>query len=304
MDVLDSLEQILQKDKGVITKIDVLEKNIAVELVIFFQSGKEQFSTVNNKNYSYYLSSNAIDILKSIVNEQQTVLIESAYGYYDSGRTYLIFLYDLVMLCWCLDKLGSNFQSLKNVTNGERELLHNRIVLQTSIQLNKKFNNLEFEKGLNGRYPDLFANNYYFEIKTVNTPVLSQEDYKLFFKNFERQFKHGQGQISNKGIIFMGFWSKRVNNELLEYFPNLVKTNFDELKNNHTILVLEGNKPLCDYYVQIPTSNVLELISDYCTGGHKRLPSMTYGNDMMRQGFPYSVRGNDPSHISFSFKMS
>lgn len=299
----DTIDQIMQNDKGVIKKIDVVEREGLIDLVIFFESGKEQHTCLNDMKYPYHLTSDSIEILKSIVSTQQAVLIKCASGYYDSGRTYLIFLYDLVTLCWFLDKLGTDFKPLEKMDNGDRELLHNRIVSQIAVQLDEKYNDLEFEKKLYGRRPDLFANNTHIEIKTINTPVLDTKDYETFYDNFERQFNKAKEQTSNKGVIIMGFWSKRINNELKEYFSGLINDDLEDIDKNKTVIILDGDAPLRDRYLVIPTSSVLDLIGDYCKGGYKKVDPMAYVKTMMRKGFPYNIVGTEPSHISFVYKM-
>lgn len=299
----DLVDKIIQDNKGEIKKISVKHRNNQTDLIIFFKSGKEQYTCLTDKKYVYHLSTKSIEILKSIVSKQQKVLINCAIGYYDSGRDYLIFLYDLVTLCWFLDNLSEDFESLTNMDNGDRELLHNRLVSQLAFQLNEKYGDIKSEENFNGRHPDLFTNTTHIEIKTVLSLVLSKEDYVTFYDDFERQFNKAKGQISNNGMIIIGFWSKRINNELQEYFSDKLTSHIHDVKKNITIIVLDGNTPLRDRYVVIPTDFVLELIKDYCENGHEKINPVAYLNTMMRTGFPYSIRGTDPSHISFMMKM-
>ena len=100
--------------------------------------------------------------------------------------------------------------------------------------------------------------------KPVNRDDPLAHLYQKFFISFERQFEKARQQIHNDGMIIVGFWSKRINNELKEYFSDKIINNLPEIQKNTTVLVLEGNKPLEEYYVCIPTNQALELIKNYC----------------------------------------
>ena len=90
---------------------------------------------------------------------------------------------------------------------------------------------------------------------------------------------------------------------LEEYFSGLIKDDLEDIEKNKTVIILDGDVPLRDHYLVIPTSSMLDLIGDYCKGGYKRVDPMAYMKTMMRKGFPYNIVGTEPSHISFVYKM-
>ena len=129
--------------------------------------------------------------------------------------------------------------------------------------------------------------------KPVNRNDLLAELYQKFFISFERHFKKATSQIHNDGMIIIGFWSKRINNELKEYFSNKIVNNLPDLQKNTIVLVLEGDKPLEEHYVCIPTNQVLELIKNYCDGGRNLVDPMAYMTSMIRNGFPKTTSNQD-----------
>lgn len=293
------MQQIKKQEDDEVKRIYVEENDKQTNLTLTFQSGSEQYATLTNEDYEYHLSTNSIEILKYIITERQKDAVICANGYYKSGRDYQIFLYDLVTLCWFLENLPNDFDPLKKINNGDKELLHNRLVSQLAFKYKKIYNGVEFEKKNRGHIPDLHMANIDVEIKTILNPVISEEDYKSFYDNFKRQFQKAVGQVNNQGMIVIGFWSKRINNELREYFSNLLHDEPINVKNNTAVIVLEGDVPLLDYYVVIPSNYVLEIIGNYCNGGYRRVDPMAYMKTMMRNGFPYQKRFSNPSDVFF-----
>jgi len=299
------MKRIKQNESEEIEKIFIQDNKSIKELVIQFKSGNKELSELTNLQYPYHLSQNAISILEYILNNNQEELISCANGYYDSGRDYYIFRYDLSVLCWLLEKLPDEFQLLKNIQRDGNELLHNRLVSQLAYELQKKYSsNPEYEKNFQGSNPDLYSNLIHIEVKTVLSSMMDDkkpvnkddplaELYQKFFISFERHFKKATSQIHNDGMIIIGFWSKRINNELKEYFSNKIVNNLPDLQKNTTVLVLEGDKPLEEHYVCIPTNQALELMKNYCDSGHNLVDPMAYGTSMMRNGFPKTTSNRD-----------
>lgn len=305
----DLMKRIKKDEENLVMKIYVKENGKENNLVLRFQNGSEQYAELTNEEYEYRLTKKSIEILKYIVSKRQGDVVSCARGYYKSGRDYLIFLYDLVTLCWLLEKLPDDFHKLKDVNKDERELLHNRLVSQLAFKYKQRNDNVEFEKKNLGHKPDLCINNIFVEIKSILSAVIATKDkgielsYKDFYSDFERQYKKAIGQTSNQGMIVMGFWSKRINNELREYFIDSLSKEPIVIEKDKTIIVLEGDKPLEDYYVVIPSKFVLEKIGNYCNGGYQNVDPMTYMKTMMRKGFPLNKSTSDLSDMSVIFRM-
>lgn len=306
MDEYEKLtNRIKQNESEEIEKIFIQDNKSIKELVIQFKSGNKELSELTNTDYPYHLSQNALYILEYILNNNQEELISCANGYYNSKRDYYIFLYDLSALCWLLEKLPDEFQLLKNIQSDGNELLHNRLVSQLSFVLQNKYSTkLEYEKNFRGSNPDLFCNSTHIEVKTVLSSMMNDkkslnkfeplsELYQKFFISFERHFKKAIRQIHNDGMIIVGFWSKRINNELKEYFSDKIVNNFPNIQKGTTVLVIEGDKPLEEHYVYLHTTQVLDLIKNYCDHGHNLVNPMAYSKTMMRVGFPKQISNND-----------
>jgi len=171
-------------------------------------------------------------------------------------------------------------------------LLHNRLTVQLAFEYQKRFSQIEYEKDFHGSNPDLFINSVHIEVKTILLSMVKSE-YQKFYDSFERQFEKARSQIHNDGMIIMAFWSKRINNELKEYFRDLVVDELTNIEKNITVLVIEGDKPLKEHYICLPIEQTLELTKNYCDGGHNRVDSMAYTGTMMRNGFPKQTSTHD-----------
>lgn len=299
------MNRIKQNESEEIEKIFIQDNKSIKELVIQFKSGNKELSELTNTEYPFHLSQNALSVLEYILNNNQEELILCANGYYNSGRDYYIFRYDLSVLCWLLEKLPDEFQLLKNIQSDGNELLHNRLVSQLAFVLQKKYSTKpEYEKNFKGSNPDLFCNSTHIEVKTILSSMMDDkkpvnkddplaELYQKFFISFERHFKKAIGQIHNDGMIIIGFWSKRINNELKEYFSGKIVNDLPDIQKGTTVLVIEGDTPLEEHYVCIPTNQALELMKNYCDHGRNLVNPMAYMTTMMRNGFPKQTSNRD-----------
>jgi len=286
------MNRVNQHNAEEIEKIYLETNNSQKQLIIKFKSGNKELSDLTNTQYPYHLSEKSIILLEYIVSNNQEELISCAKGYFNSGRDYHIFLYDLSSLCWLLEKLPDKFQLLKKIQSEGNELLHNRLIVQLAFESQKRFSQIEYEKDFHGSNPDLFINSVHIEVKTILVSMV-ETDYQKFYDSFERQFEKARSQIHNDGMIIMGFWSKRINNELKEYFKDLVVDELTNIKKNITVLVIEGDTPLNEHYIYLTTEQTLELIKNYCDGGHNLVDPMAYVKTMMRNGFPKQTITHD-----------
>ena len=288
----DIRNRIDQYNTDEVEKIYLETNNSVKQLIIKFKTGNKELSDLTNTQYTYHLSKKSIILLEVIIRNNQDELISCAKGYFRSGRDYYIFFYDLVSLCWLLEKLPEKFQLLKKIQSDGNELLHNRLTAQLSFEYQKKFPQIEYEKDFHGSKPDLFINSIHSEVKTILVSMVDT-DYQEFYDAFERQFEKARSQIHNDGMIIMGFWSKRINNELKEYFRDLVVDELPNIEKNVTVLVIEGDIPLKEHYICLTTAETLELIKNYCDVGHNRVDPMAYVKTMMRNGFPKQTITHD-----------
>ena len=288
----DIRNRINQYNTDEVEKIYLETNNSVKQLIIKFKSGNKELSDLTNTQYTYHLSEKSIILLEDIISNNQDELISCAKGYFKSGRDYYIFFYDLSLLCWLLEKLPDRFQRLKKIQSDGNELLHNRLTVQLAFEYQKRFSQIEYEKDFHGSNPDLFINSVHIEVKTILVSM-AETDYQKFYDSFERQFEKARSQIHNDGMIIMAFWSKRINNELKEYFKGSIADELTNIEKNITVLVIEGDKPLKEHYVCLTAEQTLELIKNYCDGGHNLVDPMAYMKTMMRNGFPKQTSTND-----------
>ena len=288
----DIRNRIDQYNTDEVEKIYLETNNSVKQLIIKFKSGNKELSDLTNTQYTYHLSEKSIILLEDIIDNNQDELISCAKGYFRSGRDYYIFFYDLASLCWLIEKLPDRFQRLKKIQSDGNELLHNRLTVQLAFEYQKRFSQIEYEKDFHGSKPDLFINSVNIEVKNILVSM-AETDYQEFYDSFKRQFEKARRQIHNDGMIIMGFWSKRINNELKEYFKSSVEDKLTNIEKNITVLVIEGDKPLKEHYICLPIEQTLESIKNYCDGGHNQVDPMAYMKTMMRNGFPKQTSTHD-----------
>ena len=280
-----------------------LDKQKDQKLIIDLDSGNKEYVTLNDSTYPVNLSDSSLSILDEIVTEQQNKLIKCVKDYGQSGRDPYFFLYDLVSLCVYIDNLPERFNKLKKIAPTDDELLHNRIHAELGSGYQKQNKSLGFEKeNTKKRIPDLHVDSLDVEIKTITKPVLTDEDRISFSKSFRNSQDAALSQVDDGGMIVIGMWSQRMNNELKAYFSNLCFTSLPQVGSNKTILVLEGDKVFEDYFVVLPSNQSQNIIYEFAKSGYKRIDPMSYMNRMSHEGFPHGRITSD-SGMMYSRKM-
>ena len=265
-----------------------LDKQKDQKLIIDLDSGNKEHVTLNDSTYPVNLSDSSICILDEIVTGQQNRLLKCVTDYRQSGRDTYFFLYDLVSLCVYVDQLPERFNKLKKIAPTDDELLHNRIHAELGVGYQTQNKSLGFEEeNTKKRIPDLHIDSLDVEIKTITKPVLSDEDRVSFSKSFRNSHDTALSQIDDGGMIVIGMWSQRINNELKVYFNNICFTTLPQVGSNKTVLVLEGEKVFEDYFVTLPSNQAQDLIREFAESGYKRIDPMSYMSSMSRKGFPH-----------------
>ena len=265
-----------------------LEKTKDQKIIIDLDSGNKEHVILNDSTYPVNLSDSSLLILDEIVTEQQDRLIKCLKDYSQSGRDTYFFLYDLVSLCAYIDNLPERFNKLKKIAPTDDELLHNRIHAELGLGYKKQNKSLGFEEeNTKKRIPDLHIDSLDVEIKTITKPVLTDEDRISFSKSFRNSHDSAMSQIDDGGMIVIGMWSQRMNNEFKAYFNNLCFTTLPQVGTNKTVLVLEGDKVFEDYFVVLPSNRAQDLIYEFARSGYKKIDPMSYMNRMSREGFPH-----------------
>jgi len=258
------------------------------KLIVDLDSGNKEHVTLNDSTYPIGLTDSSLSILNDIVTNQQTRLLKCVIDYRQSGRDTYFFLYDLVSLCVYVDELPERFNKLKKIAPTDDELLHNRIHAELGVGYQTQNKSLGFEKkNTKQRVPDMHIDSKDVEIKTITSPVLSDEDRISFSKSFRNSHDTALSQIDDGGMIVIGMWSQRINNELKAYFGNLCFTALPQVGSNKTVLVLEGDKVFEDYFVTLPSNQAEDLIREFAESGYKKIDPMSYMSSMSRKGFPH-----------------
>lgn len=264
------------------------------KLIVDLDSGNKEHVTLNDSTYPIGLSDSSLSILNEIVTSQQTRLLKCVVDYRQSERDTYFFLYDLVSLCVYVEKLPKRFNKLKKIAPTDDELLHNRIHAELGVGYQSQNKSLGFEKeNSKQRVPDLYIDSLDVEIKTITSPVLTDEDRISFSRSFRNSHDSALSQIDDGGMIVIGMWSQRINNELRAYFGNSCSPTIPQVQHDKTVLVLEGDKIFEDYFMTLPSDQAQEIIREFSESGYKRIDPMSYMSRMSRTGFPHG-RINKP----------
>ena len=257
------------------------------KLFLNLDDGDSEFIKFNDERCFLKLSENEYLILKDVIDNQQNNLRICGNEYFLGGRDYCFFLYDISSLVWYLGKLPSKFNRLKKIKPSDDELLHNRVHAEIAFFLDQNQKNPEFEReNSKGKLPDLHFDNKDVEVKTIKSYFNNdRESFLKFSRSFRTQHEKALDKIDQNGIIIVGFWSKTMNNNLRAYFRGLHSTEI-KLKENTTILILDGEKTLQDYFVHIPTKYAQECIREFAERGYRRISPYSYGDSIRREGFP------------------
>jgi len=264
------------------------------KLIVDLDSGNKEHVTLNDSTYSIGLTDSSLSILNEIVTNQQTRLLKCVIDYRQSGRDTYFFLYDLVSLCVYVEKLPERFNKLKKIAPTDDELLHNRIHAELGVEYQSQNKSLGFEKeNSKQRVPDLHIDSLDVEIKTITSPVLTDDDRISFSRSFRNSHDSALSQIDDKGMIVIGMWSQRINNELRTYFGNSCSTTIPQVQQDKTVLVLEGDKIFEDYFMTLRSDQAQKIIREFAESGYKRIDPLSYMRQMSRKGFPHG-RINKP----------
>jgi len=257
------------------------------ELSLKLENGDAEIIDFNNERCSLNLNETEYDMLKNLIDDQQKNLCICGSEYFLNGRDFCFFLYDISSLVWYLGKLSSKFNKLKKIKPSDDELLHNRIHAEIAFHLQNIGKNPCFERtNSKEKVPDLHFEDKDIEIKTIKSSISNDEEsFKKFSRSFRTQHDKALDKIDEGGIIIMGFWSTVMNNNLRAYFNGLCSSQI-QLKENTTIIVLDGRKTLQDYFIHIPTKYAQECIREFAEGGYKKISPHAYGDSIRREGFP------------------
>lgn len=270
------------------TKLSVIEKNNDKEIELELDSNFTEFASLNDKQIPVNLTNSGFELLKEIVKQNNSALLDLANEYQTTGREFYSFLYDTVSLVWYLDKLPNKFRKLAENFTNVGDLMHNRLQAQIAYGYHISGHSVDLETPKSsGSKPDLNIDNVDTEIKTIIS--LGENDQKSF-KDFARRLRtrHDEAiaQIEGDGMVFISLWSHVMNNIFKEYFTSRYSTSLPDIKKGNTVLVLEGINAFEDYFSIFQSNQICDEIDQFALSGYRFLNDFSHLGYFRRSGFP------------------
>lgn len=295
-------------DDEQITELFLIENNDQMKLGAKLNNGMNLTLSFDDERRPLHFSRSAFSSLREIVTTSNSKLIKCANGYHTSGRNFEYFFYDLYALTWYLDKLPQEFNKLKKVSESSDKLMHDRIHAQLAYHYRSLGKKVEIEiTHPDGKKPDLRIDGTELEIKSLmSSRQNTSESFKECYGSFQNAVNSASEQIVNGSVIAISTWSQIMNNVWKTYFRGLYSTKIPDLKPDSVIVVLDGGKPLEDFYLVFKSKEiVLEQIRIFSESGYQRIDPMSYMSKIGRYGFVLAKSGSlsDMHNIGMGFKI-
>jgi len=183
-------------------------------------------------------------------------------------------------------------------------LLHDRVIAQLAVQYQKQGNAIDFEiLNPKNKKPDLHVNSRDLEVKTIVSGAINHPDHFVrFSKSVRNRFLEACDQIYlEKDMIVIVPWSQIMINTLKTYYQGMFSYTLPPFKEGKTILLLEGEKPFEDFYLEVPSKDICNHIREFSESGYKRISALSYMGAIRRNGFSITRRSNNLKDVGFSF---
>ena len=99
-------------------------------------------------------------------------------------------------------------------------------------------------------------------------------------------------------------WSIIMANVLKTYYQGLYTKTLPPFRGGKTILILEGETPFEDYYLELPSKDICNDIREFSESGYRRISSMSYLGSMRRKGFSVTRKGNSVNGFGMTFNIT
>ena len=258
-----------------------------------------QFQPLNFPN-------SAFNILEKLVSKNKESLKVWANLYNDNERDFYFFIYDLSAHAFFLDQLPVQFEKLKKIDGSYENLLHNRVIAQLAVQYQNQGNTIDYEiKNEKNKRPDLHVNTRDLEVKSIVSNGINHPDhFTRFSKSIRNRFLEAEKQIFlDKDMIVIVPWSQIMTNVLKTYFDGLYSKTLPPFREGKTILLLEGQTPFEDFYLELNSTDICDYIREFAESGYKRISPLSYLNSIRRKGFAVTRSGNSLSGFGISLRI-
>ena len=123
-----------------------------------------------------------------------------------------------------------------------------------------------------------------------------------FLRVLEIDFLKQAKQIFlEQDMIVVAPWSQIMANTLKTYYRGMYSKTLPPFKGGKTILLLEGETPFEDFYIEFPSKDVCDHIREFSESGYRRISSMSYLGSIRRNGFAVTRNGNIAKGFGMTF---
>lgn len=150
--------------------------------------------------------------------------------------------------------------------------------------------------------PDLHINTGDLEVKSIVSKGINHPDhYVRFSKSIRNRFLDATQIFLEQDMIAIVPWSQIMVNTLKTYYRGMYSTVLSPFKEGKTILLLEGEKPFEDFYLEFPSNDICNDIREFSESGYKRISSLSYLGSIRRKGFAITRKNDARNGFGMTF---
>jgi len=278
--------------------------NNSREFGVKLTNGDSEYVQFDKQMKPLNFPNTAFIILEELVTKNKELLKQWVNQYKENERDFYFFIYDLSSFAYFLDQLPSKFEKLKKMDGSYENLLHNRVIAKLAVGYKKQGNAIDYEiKNSLDKNPDLHVNTHDLEVKSIVTKGINHPDHFVrFSKSVRNKFLEADKQIFlEQDMIAIAPWSQIMANTLKTYYHGMYSKTIPTFKEGKTILLLEGESPFEDFYLEFPSKYICDDIREFSESGYKRISSMSYLGSKRRNGFAVTRNGNPANGFGMTF---
>ena len=277
------------------------------EFGVKLTSGDSEYVQFDKQMKPLNFPNTAFTLLEELVVKNKELLKEWVNQYKENERDFYFFIYNLASFAYFLDQLSSKFEKLKKMDGSYENLLHNRVIAQLAVGYQKQGSAVDYEiKNSLDKNPDLHVNTHDLEVKSIVTKGINHASHFVrFSRSIRNRFLEAGKQIFlEQDMIAVAPWSQIMANTLKTYYRGMYSKTLPPFKGGKTILLLEGETPFEDFYIEFPSKDVCDHIREFSESGYRRISSMSYLGSIRRNGFAVTRNGNIAKGFRMTFTLT
>ena len=231
-------------------------------LSVIFDNDETHYADLQNDAMPLKFSRRAIGLIRESINKYRDKHVALVKYYTENGQGVQSYLCDYCLLGWHVSELPPSFDLLmKKITPGE--VIHNNIVASVVLKCVKLGCCVSLEVSNGQKKVDLEIDGTLVEVKTITGPyLLKHEPIQKLSRKIQHVFSDGFEQSSKDGCVIMGFWSKNVNDFLMNVWHDDCHSDLPEFIAGHKYFALQRFDKLDFKYVTNVEEHKINQLSD------------------------------------------